>query len=514
MSKNLVKATGAILVVNLIVKILGFVRESVIAAGFGASYIADAYVVAYTIPYFLQAILGAAIVAAVVPVITGYLTENKEADAWHIGSLLINVIGLLLLVLTAVSMLAAPLLVRLTAPGFEGETLALAIKLAVIMFPLVFFMGIGMVITGILNGCYRFAAAAFAPGVSNIIIILSVLLFASNWGVEGLAVGTLVSFIGFVLIMLPSLKKAGFRYSFVFDFRHPIVRRVLKEILPMLVGVAINQIYLALNRIFASGLAEGSISSLNYANKLMNLPVGIFVAAVAAAVYPALAEAAQARKGRQLAQTVNRGLSLVSLIAIPATIGLILLRVPLVELLFERGAFDHDATLQTAAALLWFSVGILPVALNMVMIRAFYALGDVKTPVVAGVISIVVDIVLCFALMGPLSHGGLALANSVAAFVNAIMLYVILCRKIEGMEPKDFLLDNAKMLLAAAVMAVVVWFCNSLTMLSGSTILLLVRMVVAVGAGVVVYGVAALLLKIKSLQELFGQLLKKLKVRA
>lgn len=509
MSKNLVKATGVILVVNLIVKLLGFVRESVIAAGFGASFIADAYVVAYTIPYFLQAILGAAIVAAIVPVITSYMTEQRGAEAWKVGSLLINVIGLLLLALTLISIIAAPLLVKLTAPGFNAEQLALSVKLARIMFPLVFLMGIGMVITGILNGCYRFVAAAFAPGISNIVIIAFVLLFASNWGIEGLAVGTLVSFIGFLLIMLPSLKKIGFKYSFVLDFRHPLVKRVLHDILPMLVGVAINQVYLALNRVFASSLAGGSISSLNYANKLMNLPVGIFVAAVAAAVYPALAEAAQSKRDKVLAQTVNKGLSLISLVAIPSAIGLIMLSEPLVQLLFERGAFDRAATLQTSYALICFSVGILPVALNMVMIRAFYALGDVKTPVYTGIISIVVDVLLCLLLMSPMQHGGLALANSIAAFVNIILLYIIFCRKVEGMQPRVFLLDNAKMLLAALLMSAAVWAIDSISALQGSTLLLLVRMVLAVGIGCVVYAAAALLLRVQGLNELLAQFKRK-----
>ena len=290
MAKNILKATGVVLVMNLVVKLLGFLRETSLANAFGASDLSDAYLSAYTIPYFLQAILGYALVTAVVPTLTKYLVEGDREQADHVASALINLTALLLTVITVLGILVCDWLVKLLAPGYEVEQAALTATLARIMFPSVVFMGVGMVITGICNAHYRFAVSAFAPGMSNIIIIIALLFFSSAYGIWGAAWGTLLSFVGFMLIQLPVLWQIKFKYRLVFDYKHPAVHQVLAQIGPIILGVAVNQIYFAINRIFASWLAEGTISSINYANKLMMLPMGIFVAAVANAIYPALSE--------------------------------------------------------------------------------------------------------------------------------------------------------------------------------------------------------------------------------
>ena len=498
MSKNIVRATGVILIVNLLVKLLGFVRESVIAGGYGASLMTDLYLVAYTIPYFFQAILGTALIAVVVPVITRYLAEDNTKDASYISSLTINVTALILLVITALGMLAAPLLVKMTAPGLSAESIALATRLALIMFPLVFFMGLASTITGVLNSCYRFVAGAVAPGISNVVIILTVLLFGSL-GIEMLAVGTLISFVFSVALVIIAYKRTDFKYSFVFNFKHPVIKRMMKDVLPIALGVAVTQVYFFFNRIFASYLpAEGSISALNFANKLMNLPVGIFVAAVAAVIYPALSEAASKKDSLLLPRTVNKGLSMIGLVAIPASVGLIVLRVPLVQLLFERGAFDHDATVMTAYALLFFSVGVLPVALNMVLTRAFYALSDVKTPVIIGVLSVAANILLSLLFMQWFSHGGLALANSVAAFINSLLLYIYLLRRMSSDGAGKLLISLAKMLAASLVMGAAVYFCA--VWLAGS-FGLLIQTAGSVIVGCVVYFAVAWLLKVEEIRS-------------
>ncbi|NMA15306.1 MAG: murein biosynthesis integral membrane protein MurJ, partial [Clostridia bacterium] len=274
MTKSIAKAAGIVLMMNLASKILGFVRETVIANKFGASELTDAYLVAYTLPYFLQAILGFALVTAVVPVLTKYLVKKDYEQAWHVASTIINLTAALLIVFSLLGMIAAAFLVKITAPGFSPDLSRLATDLALIMFPSVVFMGVGMVLTGILNATYKFAVPAFAPGFSNIIIIVTVIFFGSRYGVTGLAVGTLVSFFGFLILQIPVLKSIKFKYSFSFDYRHPAVKQAAYSIGPIVLGVAVNQIYFALNRIFASGLAEGSISALNFANKLMTLPLG------------------------------------------------------------------------------------------------------------------------------------------------------------------------------------------------------------------------------------------------
>lgn len=514
MAANVAKATGIILIINLLVKVLGFMRETFIAGAYGASDISDAYLAAYTLPYFLQAILGSALVTAVVPVMTKHLVAGDYGEASKVGSSVMNIMAILLSGISLLGMVIAPTLVAITAPGFGAEQAQMTTGLARIMFPAVVFMGVGMVATGILNAGYRFAIGAFAPGFSNIIIILTVIFCTSAFGVEGLAYGTLLSFAGLLLIQLPFLRSMGFRYSPAMDWKHPDVQQVLRAIMPIVLGVAVNQIYFAINRIFASGLSEGSISALNYASKLMNLPVGIFVAAVASAIYPALAAFALEKNRNAMCQSLEKGLGMVFLVSIPAAVGLAVLRVPIVQLLFERGAFDHSATLITAQALLYFSIGLVAVACNMVLTRAFYALNDTRTPVILGFWSIVLNIGCSFLLIGSLSHGGLALANSLAATANTVLLYWVWRKKNPDWKSRSLVLGVAKITVGAVVMGIAVVAGDMVfgRLFAGdSSLALLLRVGGDIALGGMCYLIATLVLRVEYVTDAISVVRKKLK---
>ena len=514
MKKNIAMAAGVVLMMNLATKLLGFVRETVNASAFGAKGPYDAYLIAYTLPYFLQAVLGFALVTAVVPVLTKYLVDEDHDQAWHVASSILNLTALVLAVLTVIGMFSADFLVGVTAPGFSPELAGMATKLTRIMFPSLIFMGMGMVITGILNACHKFAVPAFAPGFSNIIIIITVIFFSARYGVTALAVGTLASFLGLLLLQIHVLKKINFKYSFTFDYHHPAVRQVMRSIAPIALGVAVNQIYFALNRIFASSLAEGSISALNYANQLVNLPLGVFVAAVATAIYPTLA--AQAIKGdrQELADTMLRGLGMVSMITIPAAVGLMVLREPIVQLLFQRGAFDHQATMATATALLYFAIGIFPGSANMIINRAYYAVGDVRTPVLVGAASIAVNLGLSFALLPSMGHGGLALANSLSAAANTLFLYFGLRNHLPKIRGREFLVSLLKIAIASGLMAVFAGLTASYLASKWDFNVghhLAFGVMLAIGAGGASYLAAVILLRVNDVRYLQEALLQKLK---
>lgn len=429
MGKNLVKAAGLLLVINTCVKLLGFVREMVIANGFGASSASDAYLVAYTIPYFLQAILGYAFVSAVLPLFSGLWREDGAQDeAYRLGSTLINIVALAMLALSLLGVAAAPLLVRLTAPGLAAADAALAARLTRVIFPSLLFMSVGLVVSGILNSRYRFAAAALAPGVAALGVIAAALL--ANGDIYVVAVGTLLGFVGFWLLQAGDLAKSGFRYQLVCDLRHPAVRRVLRDVLPIVLGLSVNQIYTIINRIFASALAPGSISALNYASKLMNLPLGLFVAAIITAVFPALADLARAPQQDGLARTVSRGLAMCLLIVVPSALGLMLLDAPIVRLLFEHGSFTAADTQVTAEALFAMCPGLPFLAVSMLLMRVCYAMGDVKTPLLTGGVSILVNILVSLALVRGSAHIGLSWANSAAAAANALLMAALLSRRL------------------------------------------------------------------------------------
>lgn len=510
MAKNILKATGVVLVMNLVVKLLGFLRETSLANAFGATELSDAYLSAYTIPYFLQAILGYALVTAVVPILTKYLVAGQRAEADRVASAIINLTALLLSAVTVIGILACDWLVKLLAPGYGAEQAQLTADLARIMFPSVIFMGVGMVITGICNAHYRFAASAFAPGMSNIIIIISLLFFSASYGIWGAAWGTLISFIGFLLIQLPVLWQLKFKYTLTLDFKHPAVRQMLAEIGPIILGVAVNQIYFAINRIFASWLAEGTISSINYANKLMMLPMGIFVAAVANAIYPALAEFSLKKDRQSLAATMKGGLVSVLLVAVPAAVGLAVLAEPIISLLFEHGEFTHNDSLATAWALVCFTVGLVPMAANMIITRVFYALEDVTTPVKIGGLSILLDIALSAALFKIMAYGGggLALANSLAALLGCLAMYYYLKFKaLPELAAATMLPSLVKIGAASLGMGAAVYL--SARLLGGGALL---TVAAGVLVGVVVYAALVLLLRIPE-TELFLNKIRKLRGR-
>ncbi|WP_227762389.1 murein biosynthesis integral membrane protein MurJ [Zhaonella formicivorans] len=505
------RAAFIVLMMNLISRLLGFVRDAVIAREFGATGATDAYLVAYTLPYSLQAILGMAFATVMVPAVTGYLLREEEDEGWRVVSSMINGTTLALGVITLLGIIFAPQLVKILAPGFDGETVQLTAYLSRIMFPSIIFMGLGMLITGVLNAGKQFTMPAFAPAFANIIVILAVVLFGAKYRIQGLAVGTLAGFIGFLFIQLPNLKKIRFRFHFILDLRHPAVRKLAMRVLPMSLSIAVNQILLALNRFFASSLTPGSITALDFANRLMNLPLGVFVAAVSTAVFPAMAEGVAKKDNEGLARTISRGLGAVTVTILPAALSLIVLKEPVVRLLFERGAFDAEATAQTAVALLYFSVGLWFLAVNTVLTRAFYALEDLKTPLLYGAVSVLVNIAFSIVLLPLLGHGGLALANSLAAGVNMIQLYWALQHRIKELQLVPSLLTTVKCLLAALIMA-----ASMMVLLAGfgsffgtGKIGLLLEVCLAGGLGTVLYAVLVILLKVEEAGWFLGRLRRK-----
>lgn len=512
---NVGKAAVVIMIMNLAGRLLGFVRETVIAQRFGATSQTDAYLVAYTLPYFLQAVLGMALISAIVPVITKYLVRGEKDEAWKIGSISLNWMTLIMAGFSLAGIVGARLLVNLTAPGFDTATADLAVTLTVIMFPSLVFMGAAMLITGILNANRSFGVPAFAPGFTSLVIIFSVIFFG-RWGVRFLAWGTLAGMLGALLIQLPSLRRTGFRYTWNWDFSHPEVKGIFQNLFPIFLGTAVNQIYLAINRYFASGLAEGSISALNYAGKLMNLPLGVFVLAVSSAIFPTLSEQAVNNDRAALGLTLNRGLRMVLLVTLPAAAGLMALDTPIVRLLFERGAFDAAATRMTAEALFYFCIGMFAMSANMVITRAYYALGDVITPLWLGLLSILVNIAASASLIGPMAHSGLALANTAAAVFNTLAMHVLLKRHLPRLYSGALVVSAGKSLAASVLTAVAAYgtfSCLNSHINIDTFSRLAAGVFLAITAGVIVYVIGILLLREKEATRLLGTLLDRMGIQ-
>jgi putative peptidoglycan lipid II flippase len=509
LAKTFAGATLLLMLMNALSRLLGFVRETAMAAVVGAGQYTDAYQVAYTLPYFLQMVLGVALVSSIVPAVVRCVEAGRSEEGWRVASVIMNLTVILMSAVALAGVFGAKYLVALTAPGFSPETAALASTMTAIMFPAIVLMSVALLITGVLNARRRFAAAAFAPAFSSLVIIIGVVCFGPGHP-YALPVATLISFAGMLLVQLPALRAAGFRYSFSLDGGNPLVKNVFTNLAAVFLGTATYQIYLAINRFFASSLVEGSISALNYAGKLMNLPLGIFVAAVASGIFPLLSAQALAADRRQMWLTADRGLKLVLLITLPAAAGLMALGQPIVRLLFERAAFTSQATVMTAQALFWFGPGMGAMAATQILTRAYYAIGDTKTPLFFGLSSIAVDIAASAALTPLLRQGGLSLANSVASLYYALGLYIVLRRRLPGADWRGSALTLAKSLagaVATAASALAIYGLLGSRLAAAGSLGLLLSVGAAIGGGIAVYFFVIFLLKENELFDFARELL-------
>jgi len=425
---KITKAATTIGIATLLSRILGFLRDIVIANFFGAGMAADAFFVAFRLPNLWRRLVGEGSMAiSFIPIYTEYLTTRSEEESKELTHIAFTLAGTLLAILTILGIVFAPLLVRIIAPGWAKkfpETFQLTVTLSQIIFPYIFFMGLFALAMGILNSRRHFFAPSLAPVFLNICMILSVLLFVFYLKppVLTLAFGVLAGGLLQFLFQIPFLLKKGITFRFNFDVRHPAIRRIGLLMVPGLIGTAVYQLNVFVDTIFASFLPRGSVSYLYYADRLMEFPLGIFAVAMGMAALPSFSELASRGRKEELSETVSFTFRLVSFISVPALVGLIALKTPIINLLFQRGVFDEHATQMTARALLCYCVGLWAIAGVRTVVPAFYALQDTRTPLKIGVVCLGANVVLIAALIVPLQHAGLALATSLSSILNLVLL--------------------------------------------------------------------------------------------
>ena len=421
--RQVVGALGVIGTATLASRILGFVRDMVVALVFGAGPVTDAFFVAFRIPNILRRLLAeGALSTAVIPVFTEYAVTRPRDEL--VGMLRAVLAGaLLLLGLTTVAgIAAAPWLVAGIAPGLASDPgqHALAALLTRVMFPYLVLVGLAALAMGILNSQGRFFAAALGPAVLNVGMIAAVLTLAGRLDppILALALGVLAGGVGQLLVQLPSLRRLGLLVTPSSALRHPALGRVARLLLPAVFGLAAVQVMVFVNTLLASLLPAGSISFLYYADRVMEFPLGIFGIALASASLPAMSRQAAAGDTRGVAATLSFALRLAAYVSVPATVGLVLLSTPITRVLFERGRFGPADTEATAAALVWYAAGLAGFAGARITAQTFYAVSAPGTAVRLGMLAIAANVVAAVALMGPMGHTGLAAASSLGAYVN------------------------------------------------------------------------------------------------
>ncbi|MBI3941655.1 MAG: murein biosynthesis integral membrane protein MurJ [Chloroflexi bacterium] len=488
---RLARAASIVMVAFVASRALGVLRDAIVARQFGTTPEYGAYLAAFRVPDLLfQLIAGGALASAFVPAFSSYLTRGNKQEAWRMASALINLILIVITATAVVAFVAAPFLAQLIVPRYSSEYQELTANLMRWMLPSPIIFGVSGLAMGILNARQHFLLPAIAPIMYNLAIIFAALVLAPIMGIYGLVLGVVLGAALHLLIQVPELRNQGMRYSLLLGLDDPGVREVGRLMGPRMIGLGVVQLNFLINTILASGLGPESIPALDYAWRTMLLPQGIFALALATAIFPTFSE--QAAKGHieDLRQTLASALRIILFLTFPAAVGLILLRVPLIQVLFERGRFDLESTEAVAAALEFYALGLVGLAGTEILTRAFYAMHDTRTPVFVGALSVALNIALSLILIQSLGFRGLALAAAVAYTGECIFLFLIMRQRLGGLGGNRLITSFIRVLAASLAMATGIAVIDRMT--TGLSPYLVT--VLAISAGASLYlGVAMLL---------------------
>ncbi|MGZ8228555.1 MAG: murein biosynthesis integral membrane protein MurJ, partial [Burkholderiales bacterium] len=465
---NLLKVLATVSGMTFISRVLGFVRDAIIARVFGAGLMTDAFFVAFKIPNLLRRLFAeGAFSQAFVPILAEYKNQRGHEATRLLVDRISALLALALCGVTAIGVLAAPVLIYVIAPGFAATPAKyeLTVDLLRITFPYIVFISLTALAGGILNTYSRFSVPAFTPVLLNVSFIAFALWAAPYFDPPVLALAWAV-FLGGVLqlaFQVPYLARLKLLPRFTIDHRDEGVRRVLRQMGPAVFGVSIGQLSLVINNIFASFLVTGSVSWLYYADRLMEFPMGMLGVALGTILLPSLSKHHATRSTEEYSRLLDWGLRMTMLLAVPAAAALALLAVPLITTLFQYGAFSAEDTLATRNAVIAYSVGLVPLVLVKVLAPGFYGRQNIKTPVKVAIVSLVATQAFNLILIWPLRHAGLALAISLGACVNAGLLFVLLRRHAIYMPQSGWLAFALKLLAAVCAMAIVIWFASGST---------------------------------------------------
>ncbi|MHC1782742.1 MAG: murein biosynthesis integral membrane protein MurJ [Anaerolineaceae bacterium] len=442
-NRQIARAAGIVMAAFILSNLFGLVRGILILKAFGAGAELDAFNTANRLSETLfNLVAGGALASAFVPTFTGFLARKETKEAWHLASAVSNLVLIILTVVSLVLAVFAPFVVSLLAPGFTGDPIRMemTVKLLRLILPSVVIFGVSGLVMGILNANQVFLFPALAPSMYSIGLIFGVVVLAPSMGIYGLAWGTVIGAALHLLIQLPSLIKVFGHYQFTLGLKSDAVYEVIRLMLPRLVGAGIVQLNFLVNNNIASWQPAGSQTALTYAFTLMLMPQALIAQTIAIASLPTFSAQVALNKMNEMRNSLAATLRAVILLSLPASVGLVMLRQPLIALLYQRGEFTARSTDLMAWALLWYAAGLVGHCIVEVVSRAFYALHDTRTPVVIGVAAMSLNIIFSllfsawFTRIGWAPHGGLALANSLATALETVGLIYLMRRRLHGIE--------------------------------------------------------------------------------
>lgn len=510
-TRRIANASLIMMTAVLASRVLGLVRDAVIASKFGQSFNSDIYFAAFSIPdLFSFLITGGALSAVFIPIFTEKLTHGKDEEAWHIFSSLVCVMVIGVTVLVIIGEIFARPLVAIMNFGFTPYKVIQATPLTRIVLPAQLCFFVGGILMGTQYARQQFFIPALGPIIYNLGIIFGGVVLAKWFGVAGLCWGVLIgAIIGNLALQIWATIRNGMHFHFTLDLKHPDIKKVWILMLPLLLGQALPQVSIIINKMFASMLGNGPQSILNRANMIMQVPLGIFAQAIAVAIFPTLATQAALKRKDQMQSTTSLGIRAIFFLTIPSSVLMIVLSRSIIQLLLQHGQFTYIDSVDTATALSYYAIGIFAWSGQSIIARTFYAMMDTITPIIIGTIVTVVFVPMNWLFMKTMNMGyaGLALATTIAAILNMIWLAEVLRRRLRGLEGRRLIRSTLKITLSSIIAGAAAYGCrlffdyrlhpmttHHVKVVSGVTLL------VSAAVGVAVYLIFAMIFRIEELQ--------------
>jgi len=497
-----------LIVLTVVTKIIGFAREVILASLFGVSEITDAYLIASTIPNVIFGFFVTAIITSFMPIYTSIEKEDSVEDANRFTSKVISLMLIISTIIVLAVFLFTSQIVKMFATGFEGDILNMTVQFVRISIVSVYFIGINYLLKSYLNIKNKFLVPQSVSLIFNSIIILSMVL-SKTYNVIFLPIGILTSILLETIFLLPFVRNTGFHIKIIVDLKDKNILRMIKLSLPVLIGSSVNQINILVDRRIASQIVIGGISALNYASRLNLFVQGIFAASIITITFPILTKLAVNKDIVKFKSILANSFDFMIIILVPITIGTMLYSNQIIELLYGRGEFDHQAVTLTAISLYFYSIGMLAFALRELIQRAFYSLNDTKTPMVNGALAMLLNIVLNILLSKYFGIGGLAMATSISAIFGTVILIVSLRNKIGSLNLKRTSVIFLKCFIASIIMAFysIVFFNFLIAKELNNNI----SLVVSILTSAFIYLFILLFLKIEAIDVIVKSILKRFK---
>lgn len=508
------KAAVGLMAATLIAKMLGFGRELALASAYGASGTSDAFLVAMNIPAVIFSAIGTSLGTAFIPLYCELDAKQGKKASLKFTNNVFNIVILICLIISGFGAIFTEPIVKLFAVGFKGETLVQAVYFTRVLILGMAFLGMSYIMMAFLQVKENFVIPGLMSVPYNILIIVSIFLSVMI-NPNLLPWGTLFGLSLQFVFQFPFAYKKGFRYKPYIDIKDEYLKKMIWLVAPVLIGVAVTQVNTIVDRTIASTLVEGSISALNYATKLNQFVMGMFIVSISSVIYPMLSKLSTENNMKKFKESIVTAVNVVILIIIPISVGAIILATPIVRLLFQRGEFDARATYMTAVALIFYSIGMLGFGLRDILGKIFYSLKDTKTPMVNGIIAMFLNIVLnlAFVKFTNMQLAGLAFATSISSLVTISLLSVSLRRKIGAFGGKKILSVLIKALISAFIMAFVTRGTYNLLdgILSAGFVQDAIKLGVSVGLGAIVYAIFIIVFRVDEVKLIFKMLKKKIK---